>query len=346
MKKAILFLQALALLATVACEHDMDIRTDDEQQQLSLHGYLSADSAVNRLAVVMTGVKQATVVHQAHVEVYVNGEFREKCYAEDGEDGRRYLITTPFCPGDRVRIDVTSSDGMHHAYVEETVPQPVSAITDIKAELVKGHKFLSEFGYIDETADAFELKLTFADNPDRTDFYRFASPLVDATSEHRYSDPEGGYFEDFDRVVVPVTFDCTQDPILMEGNTIKPSSDLDLPTVGNIINRYGVFTDRLFRDREASLCVYLPLKYNLTGFDNAYDYGTIITLESGEAAISVESITESEYYYLKALNTSESETYDENSDLTGPIRLPSNVHGGTGLVGFSASASVKCTLTR
>lgn len=326
-----------------ACEHDIDIRTDREQPQLSLHGYLSADSAVNHLVVGMTGVSQATIVHQAHVEVYVNGEFREKCKA-DG-DTRRYLITTPFRPGDRVRIEVATTDGNHHAYVEETVPQPVGGIKGVKAQLVEEHKFLSEYGYADETADAFELRLTFADNRGTTDFYRLAAPLVGAMREHRYVGPDGEYMEDIDSVTVPVTFDCTQDPILMEGNTIKPSSDLDMPTVGNVINRYGVFTDKLFRDNEASLCVYLPLTFKRS-LDVMYDYGTIFTLLEGTATVAIESITESEYYYLKALNTSESETYEDNHDLAGPIRLPSNVHGGTGFVGFRASKSIECTLAK
>ena len=326
-----------------ACEHDIDIHTDREQPQLSLHGYLSADSAVNHLVVGMTGVDQATIVHQAHVEVYVNGEFREKCKA-DG-DTRRYLITTTFHPGDRVRIEVATTDGKRQAFVEETVPQPVGGIKGVKAQLVEEHKFLSEYGYTDETADAFELRLTFADNRGSTDFYRLAAPLVMALREHYYVDPEGDYNEDVDSIVVPVTFDCTQDPILMEGNTIKPSSDLDMPTVGNVINRYGVFTDKLFCDNEASLCVYLPLRFNLSSA-GMYDYGTVFTLLAGPATVAVESITESEYYYLKALNTSESETYEDNHDLSGPIRLPSNVHGGTGFVGFRASRSVECLLVK
>ena len=345
MKKLFLLLATAALLAVAACEHDLDIRTDGEQQQPSLHGYISADSAVNRIVVAMTGVKETTIVHQPIVEVYVNGEFREKCREAEGGQERYVVITTPFHPGDRVRIEVKTPDGKHHAYVEETVPQPIEGIKSVTAELVKDHKFLGEYGYIDETADAFELKLTFADNVGSADFYRFASPLVEVTHEHRYHDLEEGYKEDIERVVMPVKFDCTQDPILMEGNTIKPSGDLDMPTVGNIINNYGVFTDKLFRDREATLCVYLPLKFHLS-YSSMYDYQNIATLESGVATITVESITASEYYYLKALNTSESEAYDENSDLTGPIRLPSNVHGGTGLIGFSASRSVKCILTK
>ena len=51
------------------------------------------------------------------------------------------------------------------------------------------------------------------------------------------------------------------------------------------------------------------------------------------------SITETEYYYLKALNLVDSDVYDET--INEPIRYPSNVHGGTGMVGISTEVSKK-----
>ena len=52
------------------------------------------------------------------------------------------------------------------------------------------------------------------------------------------------------------------------------------------------------------------------------------------------SFSEAAYYYLKSLNLRESEYYDDYKDLTGPIKLPSNVRGGTGIVGFYTSRSL------
>ena len=49
--------------------------------------------------------------------------------------------------------------------------------------------------------------------------------------------------------------------------------------------------------------------------------------------------TETEYYYLKALNLVDSDAYDET--INEPIKYPSNVHGGTGMVGISTEVSKK-----
>ncbi|WP_430827568.1 DUF4249 family protein, partial [Bacteroides thetaiotaomicron] len=44
-----------------------------------------------------------------------------------------------------------------------------------------------------------------------------------------------------------------------------------------------------------------------------------------------------EYYYLKALNLVDSDVYDET--INEPLRYPSNVHGGTGMVSISTEVS-------
>ena len=49
------------------------------------------------------------------------------------------------------------------------------------------------------------------------------------------------------------------------------------------------------------------------------------------------SITETEYYYLKALNLADSDAYDET--INEPIKYPGNVHGGSGLSGSGTETS-------
>lgn len=56
-----------------------------------------------------------------------------------------------------------------------------------------------------------------------------------------------------------------------------------------------------------------------------------------DVIIRLMSITETEYYYLKALNLVDSDAYDET--INEPIKYPSNVHGGTGMVGISTEVT-------
>ena len=60
-------------------------------------------------------------------------------------------------------------------------------------------------------------------------------------------------------------------------------------------------------------------------------------LEGMDVIIRLLSITETEYYYLKALNLVDSDVYDET--INEPLRYPSNVHGGTGMVSISTEVS-------
>lgn len=49
-----------------------------------------------------------------------------------------------------------------------------------------------------------------------------------------------------------------------------------------------------------------------------------------------------EYYYLRALNLLDSDAYDNT--LSEPIAFPSNVNGGTGMVGFSTETNYMLTV--
>ena len=59
--------------------------------------------------------------------------------------------------------------------------------------------------------------------------------------------------------------------------------------------------------------------------------------EGMDVIIRLLSITETEYYYLKALNLVDSDAYDET--INEPIKYPSNVHGGIGMIGISTETS-------
>ena len=76
--------------------------------------------------------------------------------------------------------------------------------------------------------------------------------------------------------------------------------------------------------------------YNQTDIDGFPEYGTNVKMD---IIVRLLSITETEYYYLKALNLVDSDVYDET--INEPLRYPSNVHGGTGMVGVSTEVSKK-----
>ena len=74
--------------------------------------------------------------------------------------------------------------------------------------------------------------------------------------------------------------------------------------------------------------------YNQTNVEGLSKYGTNAKMD---IIVRLLSITETEYYYLKALNLADSGAYDET--INEPIKYPGNVHGGVGIVGISTETS-------
>ena len=95
-------------------------------------------------------------------------------------------------------------------------------------------------------------------------------------------------------------------------------------------NVYGVFDDSRFKNSPYTMTVYVP-RYIFQSYDGPYPSAKV------DIIVHLLSITESEYYYLKALNLIDSDAFDDT--MNEPIKYPSNVHGGTGIVGISTEVS-------
>ena len=155
-------------------------------------------------------------------------------------------------------------------------------------------------------------------------------PLVDKQMRlWGYNHEEGG--EDYLHWTKHITYSFIgrEDIVLTDG---QPSTgdDEDNGLFDTAKNIYGVFDDSRFRDTSYTMTVYndpaIPYNNNYNGY-----------YEGMDVIIRLLSITETEYYYLKALNLVDSDAYDET--INEPIKYPSNVHGGIGMIGISTETS-------
>ena len=112
-------------------------------------------------------------------------------------------------------------------------------------------------------------------------------------------------------------------------STSTNSDDEDNGMFDTVENIYGVFDDSRFKNTSYTMTVY-----NQTDIDGFPEYGTNVKMD---IIVRLLSITETEYYYLKALNLVDSDAYDET--INEPIKYPSNVHGGIGMIGISTETS-------
>ena len=100
-------------------------------------------------------------------------------------------------------------------------------------------------------------------------------------------------------------------------------------------NKYAIFDDSRFTDGSYTMNVYNDI-YGWGFWGQEY-----IWIKT-DVYIRILSITEKEYYYLRALNLLDSDAYDNT--LSEPIAFPSNVNGGTGMVGFSTETNYMLTV--
>lgn len=338
-----------AIFFVTSCENDMPIVQNEKFERLVMNAFIDVDSTNNVLYLNLTGVDSTMDVKDAHIEVRVNGELKE---TEVALSRNEYPVKMQFHQGDVVRIDAYTNDNKYHAWIEETVPHPVGAVNVDTAHIYKKFYNNSTAGGGAGTGNIWQYKVSFKDNSGGANYYRlYMKRFIKQEIISKFPTewrPKMVYKVDTVICHIPdygSDYMCYEDPIMMDGHSISAGGDDDfgefLPTLQYTENIYGVFNDNRFNGKSCALTVYdnllsyPPYKHSVD--EEAQTEQT--TICSIDEMFLIQSITESEYYYLKALNLYQSSDYQDNDDLSGPIKFPSNVHGGTGMVGFSSSAS-------
>lgn len=322
----------IAALTIVSCENELPFNIKNNPPKLVMNALINADSLTNVLYLNLTGKENVTHLQDATVEVRVNGVMKESPRPlpprTDYDPQCRFNITGTFTPGDVVRIDARTNDGRHHAWAEVTVPQRLNGIENIDTLTVP----LTQYHY---TQDYMRYKITFSDRPSETNYYRI---VVDKQMElQKNNEEEGGPEYIYWTQHISHAFISREDIVLTDG---QPSTkdDEDNGLFDNAKNIYGVFDDSRFKNTSYTMTIYNDLNYE-TDKDPNDGYYTEMNV-----IIRLLSITETEYYYLKALNLVDSDAYDPT--INEPLRYPSNVHGGTGIVGISTEVSQMVNLKK
>ena len=101
------------------------------------------------------------------------------------------------------------------------------------------------------------------------------------------------------------------------------------------MNNYNeIFDNTLFRGREATLTFYSNETHYYPN-DPEFNYANHVEIKNSTIKVSLIAITGKEYSYHKATNF-----YYSNGTLEGifdPVIFPSNVKGGTGIIGIGCS---------
>lgn len=313
-----------AVLLAISCENEIPFNLKENPPKLVMNALIDAESRDNCLYLSLTGQTQTSPVTDATVEVRINGQLRETVHAQPESSTNyfpnRYVITSAFSAGDVVRIDVLTPDGNYHAWAEETVPYPIHAIERVDTM----SRYLSRYNY---TERQLQYKITFADRPDEPNFYRLVLETR-TTSQQR---AESG--RDTTATYRYYSLINYEDVVLADGNP-STTEDRDNGIFDKVENKYSTFDDSRFANASYTMTVYnRPFPdYGYYNPDSVFHVKTDVT-------VRLLSITKDEYYYLNALSTIDSDGYDDH--INEPVRLPGNVNGGLGIVGFSTERRYK-----
>lgn len=316
----ILFILFTALL-TVSCENELPFNIKDNPPKLVMNALINADSLTNTLYLNFTGKEHTTYVQNTTLEVRINGQLTESLRPlapkQENTPQCSFNITSRFAPGDVIRVDAITDDGQYHAWAEVTVPQRPADIEKIDTLTVP----IVRSGYY--TQDYLQYKITFKDRLNENNFYRI---ILDKQMTARRYHP--GNNSEYYETAHDHSFIVREDVVLTDGQpTTGDDEDNGIFEVAK--NLYGVFDDSRFKNESYTMTIYNSWYMY---FNNEYRENVRI-----DVTIRLLSINETEYYYLKALNLLDSDVYDET--ISEPIKYPSNVHGGVGIVGVSTEVS-------
>ena len=309
------------VLLLVSCENELPFNIKDNPPKLVMNALINADSLSNLVFLNLTGKDKVAHLQNATVEVRVNGVLKESVRplpAElEGDPQCRFRITGPFAPGEVVRLDATTDDGAHHAWAEVTVPQ--------RPEQIKVDTFKVTTAQMKYNNGYLGYKIAIQDRPRENNYYRL---VIDKRIILDYYD--NNQDENVIQTFHDYRFIDREDVVLTDGHPTT-EDDEDNGMFDTVKNIYGVFDDSRFRDASYVMTVYSDIDF----YDSLFPFS--VRHKRIDIIVHLLSITEEEYYYMKALNLVDSDIYDET--IYEPIKYPSNVHGGTGLVSISTEVS-------
>lgn len=309
---------ALCMCLFLACENTIPFKTQDIPQKLIVNVLFDASVETHKILLNLTGVEKVTPVTNGEIDIYINGELKETVneLTQTSEWSRphEYIAHCRFSPGDNVYLEARTKDGQYKAYAEVTVPHPIE-IEKIDTMIVETTR-----GY-----DYFRIKTTFTDDQKKKDYYRIAIDQV--ITAYGISDITGN-----DTVYTassPLYILIREDVVLTEGQpgTLEDNDDFIFSSVQN---EHAIFDDLRINGTytmTTSVPFYIPYFYNEVKVERF----------SLDIRVNLISLCEAEYYYLRALNIYDSEDYDET--FNPPVRFPSNLNGGVGIVGMSSRTS-------
>lgn len=322
MKKHVNFL--FIALFILSCENEIPFNVKENPPKLIVNALFDANKDKNEIILALTGQEKVTYINEASITIYVNGILKDQITkpksSYNGFDNYKYETAIRFSPDDVIRLEVITDDNKHQAQAEIVVPHP------IQIEKIDTTIYSNSNGWYNYEDQFIRIKTTFTDDGKKKNHYRIA---MDLNFEIEIEDPVSHKIETIHKTM-PGTLIVREDVVLTDGRPSTEIEDDNGPFVP-IQNFYGVFDNsRINGTYTMTTSIQIPYSFMRYWNGNGAEYVNRI---GGSVKVRLLSISEMQYYYLKALNIYDSVDYDDY--LSPPVKFPSNIEGGTGIFGVS-----------
>ena len=351
MRKYLIFSILITALVSVACENTIKYEYDLNDGEMTILGQLSTADTTHTIFLSMSYPDRIDSLPGATVECFVNGSRTlarpiPACYREEtdwmtGEISlvpnhlpyTKYEFEAILKPGDKVRIEATK--GQMDVWTEVVIPQPITLIAIDTVTLVKSSVYQS-FGetetYEQEYVE-FTIRLSDAKG---TDNYYSMDPKISTVIKLSSENEED--FSTISRGPSEVSYETFHDLILEDGYS-SGMGDMFEDLVP--VNYTRCFSDKMFRDSEATVRLYIPTYYFRSYPYEYYKIASKIVVDK-TFHLSVKSFDRDFYNYLRAINNMQCYGY-EVSPIIEPTMLPSNITGGMGIVSVASESGMDIT---
>ncbi|MDR1859842.1 MAG: DUF4249 domain-containing protein [Bacteroidales bacterium] len=300
------------------CENTVDYDAALQTPTLVMNGFLDASQTFNIIMVAVTGETAPEIPGNPIVQLYRNGRqiTTELVTSPEFSIYPQCIAAMQMQAGDKIRVEATANSavGRLMAWAEDVVPE-APAISRIAISRPNT-----------KDISTFSASVTFTDVPNTENYYRL---LIEG-----YVEISGAStFTANDTVItytMPCDLDTGADPILNRGHISGGGEALWL--LEQAENKAAVFDDSMLNG-EQTLTV---TNKNAIHFEYADTRDIIDRYFRYYIKVRLQAITSAEYHYMSVWNTYASDSYEPV--LGGPIHFPSNVNGGTGIVGISNEA--------
>ena len=338
----------VSMLCCVACQNTIKYEYDLGDGKMTILGQLSTADTTHTVFLSMSYPDRIDSLPGATVECFVNGSrilarsvpagYSEETDWMTGETSlvpnslpyTRYEFEAIFKPGDKIRVEATK--GEMDAWAEIVVPQPITVISVDTVTVAKSSVYQSVDGADPYEQEYVEFTARLGDVKGADNFYSMDPKISTAI---KLSIGKEKDYETINEGPASVDYETFHDMILEDGYSSGMGDIFEdiLPE-----NHTGCFSDKMFKDSEATVKIYVPTYY----FDfYPYNYFYIASKVEVDRTfrLSVKSFDRDFYNYLRAINNMQCYGYDV-SPIIEPTMLPGNVTGGMGIVSVASESGI------